>query len=208
MHILSILFFAVSSSSDNFAVGLSYGIKNIRLNPLNNFIIGLISGAGTFFAMLLGRGFSNLLSENVANIIGCAILVIFGLYMLVESLRKRKNTAEEINTNVNKASFQYCENALKNPEIIDADGSKNIEFKEALTLGIILCMNNIGLGIGASIAGLSIYLTPIFSMIFSMVFLQMGCDIGRRWLYNKLSQYSDIVSALIIIVLGVYELFF
>lgn len=208
MNILSIFLFAISSSSDNLIVGLSYGSKKVRINFINNFMISFISGIGTFLAMLFGRMFLRLIPLKCSNIIGSGILILFAIYLLINWLRKdidSKKSTEEINEDTSE--FQRYENTLRNPEIIDTNGSKTIDFKEAIILGIVLCLNNIGLGIGASITGLNIFITSISSLIFSLVFIPIGYFIGEKVLSDKLSRYSEIISICIIIILGIYELF-
>jgi len=208
MKILSILLFAICSSSDNLIVGLSYGAKKVRINFLINFMISFISCIGTFLAMLFGRALLQFIPIKCSNIIGSGILILFGIYLLVNWLRKdidSKKNAEEVNIDISE--YQRYENALKNPEIIDTNDSKTIDFKEAIVLGTVLCLNNIGLGIGASITGLNIYMTSISSLIFSLVFIPIGCYIGEKVLSDKLSRYSEIISICIILILGIYELF-
>lgn len=208
MNILSIFLFAISSSSDNLIVGLSYGAKKVRINFINNCIISFISGIGTFLAMLFGRTLLQLIPLKYSNIIGSGILILLGIFLLINWLRKdidsKKNT-EEVNDAA--SGFEHYENALRNPEIIDTNDSKTIDFKEALILGIVLCLNNIGLGIGASISGLNIFITSISSLIFSLVFIPIGYYIGEKVISDKLSRYSEIISICIILILGIYELF-
>lgn len=203
MYILPIIFFAISSSSDNFIVGISYGINKIKINFVNNIFIALISGVGTLLSMTLGKLLLNIIPIEKANAIGGFVLILFGLYMFINSIKdKYKN-----NNEIKSEDKNYYHNVLSNPEIIDVDGSKNIEAKESLCLGIVLCINNIGLGIAASITGLNIYLTSLSSFIFSMLFIQLGHYVGKRFLSKTLSTYSEIISACIIILLGIYETF-
>jgi putative sporulation protein YtaF len=198
MHILSAFFLAISSSSDSFIVGLSYGVKKVRINLLNNILVAAISGAGTLSSMLLGKLLINLVPIHYANIIGNALLIVLGLYMLIASFKKR--SAENMQSN-------SYENILRNPDLLDINHSKTIEPNEALSLGLILCVNNIGLGIGASIAGLAPVLTSILTAIASIIFVPLGCFIGKKLVSNKISRFSDILAALLIIALGIYEWF-
>ncbi|KGK84255.1 sporulation membrane protein YtaF [Clostridium sp. HMP27] len=208
MHILSILFFAISSSSDSLIVGFNYGAKKVKINLINNFVVSFIAGMGTFLAMILGKLLTKLIPLMYTNIIGSSILILLGLYLLIVSLKKcanNDNNSEELSEDM----CEICryEAALRSPEIIDTNHSKTIEFKESIILGILLCLNNIGFGIGASITGLNIYTTSIFSILFSLVFISLGYYIGEKIFSNKLSKYSEIISACIIIALGLYELF-
>ncbi|KPU44445.1 manganese efflux pump MntP [Oxobacter pfennigii] len=208
MHILSIFLFAISSSVDSLIIGLSYGTKKVRIDFFNNFIASLISGLGTFLAMLFGKVLLQIIPLQWANIIGSGMLILLGMYLLGNFLRKNIDSmkgAGEVNENISE--FQRYENTLRSPDVIDANDSKTIEFKEAIILGIILCLNNIGLGIGAGITGLNIYMTPISSLLFSLVFIPIGYYIGEKVIPDKLSGYSEIISICIIVILGIYELF-
>lgn len=198
MHFLSILFFCIASSSDNFVIGLSYGGKSIKISLASNMLVASISCIGTFLAMLLGRWLYNLISPQTANILGSALLILFGLYMLVNSIKEKANSSS--------VEIKGYNGYIQHPEIMDTDNSKEIEIKEALTLGFILCLNNIGLGIGASITGLNIYATSLLSFIFSVIFIKLGSYIGHKILSSRLEAYSEYISAGIIILLGIYEL--
>lgn len=201
MDYIPILLFAVSSSTDNFIIGLSYGIFKIKINIICNLIIAFISCIGTFVSMLIGETIGNYIPSIYSNYLGSILLILLGLYMLTSSLRGKNFTS-------NKDKKINCyENFIEHPEIIDSNNSKNIEFKESVLLGIILCINNFSLGIGASITGLNIYLTSFSSMIFSIMFIKLGFYIGNRSIPKNLSNCCEIISSLIIILLGIYELF-
>lgn len=201
MDFISVFLFAVSTSTDNFIIGLSYGILKIKINIMSNLNIAFISCIGTFISMLIGKTFVNYIPSIYSNYLGSVLLILLGLYMLIGSLKKKSLASCDKGKKNN-----YYENFIEHPEIIDSNNSKNIEFKESILLGIILCINNFGLGIGASITGLNIYLTSFCSMIFSIVFIKLGFYIGNKSLPKNLSNCCEIVSSLIIIILGIYEL--
>lgn len=208
MHILSIFIFAICSSSDNLIVGLRYGAKKIKINFINTFIVSFISGVGTFLAMLFGKALMQLIPSKYTNILGSSILILLGLYLFVGSLKKDFHDNDYLKEDTkNISEFYRYESTLRSPEIIDINDSKTIEFKESIILGIVLCLNNIGLGIGASITGLNIYITSILSIIFSLVFIPLGYYIGKKIFSNNLSRYSEVISACIIMLLGIYEFF-
>lgn len=205
MQFLSAFLFAFSSSCDSVIVGLSYGTKNIKINHLNCLVVALISGIGTFFSMAFGKLILQIIPVYFANLLGSGILILFGIYLLLEFLRK--NFAKK---HLNKEDLQELKHygyTLQHPEIIDKDNSKEIEFRETIILGLILCFNNVGLGIGASITGLNIYLTSLASFAVCYVFLLIGHYLGRRMLTDKLSKYAEGISILLILILGIYELF-
>lgn len=205
MHLLSALFFAISSSGDSFVVGLSYGIKKVRINLLNNILVAVISGLGTILSMLFGKLLMNFISHHYANMLGSWLLIALGLYMLMSSLRNKSYISK--NCKKDEKHYSGYRLLLDNPDLLDINNSKNIETNEALSLGLVLCINNIGLGIGASIAGLNPILTSVLTVIASMIFVPLGCFIGEKLAKNKTARYTDFSAALLIIVLGIYEMF-
>jgi len=206
MHILSILLFALSSSSDNFIIGLSYGAKKIRINFINNLLVAVISCVGTVTAMLFGKLFCKFIPPAYTNVFGSLVLLLFGLYMLFNAYKKKSSDNKELIFD-NQAKIYHYNEIIEHPEVVDKNNSKTIEFKEAIILGIILCINNIGLGIGASISGLNIYVTSLSSLIFSILFIKLGCYFGSIVSSSRLANYSENIAACVIILLSIYELF-
>lgn len=191
MDILSSLLFAISANADNFVVGLSYGINKIKIGILSSLVISLITSIGTIISMSFSQVIVRFIPGNLSNLIGSISLIFIGLYTIAEPFLK---------------SIQ-SDGILKNPEKADKDNSSNIDLKESLSLAFALSINNIGLGIGASITGLNIFLTSLFTFIFSLLMLLTGYFLGSYYLSKLFSKRATIVSGLIIIALGVYEIF-
>ena len=208
MIILPILLFVIASSLDNFVVGLSYGIKKIKISLLNNLVVSSISGIGTFISMMFGSLFYIYIPQKSSSIIGSSILILFGLYFIFNSLRSKLKKHYDIKENGNTMlRIDYYDDILKHPELADKDSSNSIDIKESIILGIALSLNNIGLGIGASIIGLNIYISSLLSIIFSLIFVQIGFHIGSAYFSNMFEKYAEPISGIIIIILGFYELF-
>ena len=203
MNLLSTLFFCVASSSDSFIIGLSYGTKNIKINFWSNFLVAWISCVGTFLAMLLGKSIYNIMPQQYTRILGSLLLVLFGIYILISSSKLKES--KTIERNVNEGAKHYHD-YIERPELLDKNNSKEIELKEAVLLGIILSVNNIGIGIGASISGLNMNITSFLSLIFSLIFIKLGFEIGNKVSSRGLAKYAEFISAALIIILGIYEL--
>ncbi len=204
MHFLSIMFFAISSSSDSFIIGLSYAAKKIKINAINNLVVAFISCIGTILAMLFGNIFLGFVKPIYTSVLGSLILLLFGLYMLRNAFKKNHSDCVQINC---ENHINLYSEMLEHPEIVDKNNSKTIDFKEAIILGFILSINNIGLGLGASLLGMNIYLTSLSSLIFSILFIKMGYFIGEKVFSSNLSNYAEKISACVIILLGILELF-
>lgn len=203
MHLLSALLFAFSANIDNFTVGIAYGIRQIRIKAASNLLIALITSAGTFISMAMGLAISKILPPSIANAIGSFILILIGIWIMKDFFRKNGSRKTQAEDEPNDQSYMQI---LKHPEKADRNRSGTLDMKESLILALALTINNFGLGIGASITGLNIYITVIFTFLFSLISIVLGCIIGRSWLSQCLGKFAPLVSGLIIVFLGIYEL--
>ena len=170
-------------------IGISYGIKKTRISFLSNLIIGLITFLGTILSIGLGMKIADFIPSSVSQVIGSVILIALGGYYAVKSFWT-KNMDPSASGN-NSA---------------EAKESTTLTIKESAVLGFALTINNIGLGIGASITGIPILSTSLITFFLSMLFLFIGNKIGSSWISRFLHRYAEPLSGLIIIALGIYEL--
>jgi putative sporulation protein YtaF len=96
---------------------------------------------------------------------------------------------------------------MESPEIADVDHSGYIDVKEAVSLALALTINNLGTGVAASITGINIPLAVAATFIFSIVTLEVGGIIGNSAFSKIFGKYANFVSGVIIVILGVYEMF-
>ncbi len=92
--ILSALLFSLSSNLDNVVIGIAYGIKKIKLGILANLIIAFVTSTGTFLSMSVGAYISTFLPRSVANILGAGVVIILGIYFVVQSIIKLINNTK------------------------------------------------------------------------------------------------------------------
>ncbi len=124
-HLLSSLLLALASNVDNFAVGIAYGMKRLRISLLSNLLIALVSGIGTLLSMSVGDVISSYLPSPVANGLGSAVLVAIGLWgiwetMKIEKKRKRKATLlsrEKSLARVAAGNYQFATDGHTNPSV-------------------------------------------------------------------------------------------
>ena len=203
MFIFSSILLAFSASLDSLIIGIAYGIKKIRIKFSINIIIALIVTLGTFLSMLLGAILGNFIPGYICNYIGAILLIAVGIWMTIDYYKDQKSLSsdttdsDDINNDLID-SLNYDEILTKN-KTADIDGSGNIELKEAVSLALALSINNFALGIP---------LTTAFTFIFSVLILIIGFKIGNSFLSKIFGKYSGLLSALIIILMGVFQLFF
>ncbi|MCI8418138.1 MAG: hypothetical protein HFI33_11720 [Lachnospiraceae bacterium] len=220
MHIVSSLLFGFSSSIDALLVGLSCGIRQQRFRPGQQLFISLITLAGTLLSLLLGEKISLLIPEAAAQLAGSAILIFLGLYYLWKGSLAWKETVLPI------SGISSCDCNVKSPPApllqehalpksdslpkespLSKDASTPLTCKEAALLGAALSVNNIGMGVGASITGLKLLPTCGFTLGFSLLFLYLGNRLGHTRRLNASGPLADGLSGLLLLSLGIYELF-
>jgi len=198
--IIPLLFFAISVNVDNIIVGLSLGLKKIKVGFFCNLLIASLLTLITILSIITGNIFQTFLSINTANIIGGILLIFIGLYTLWKTIIDGRLK------NINQQSRCNYMEILENPEKADSDKSGSINIKESLSLAIVLSFNNLGLGIGVGITSLNIFMASAFAFIFSILFLFLGCYIGKRYFSRLLGKSASIAASLLIILLGVFEI--
>ena len=210
MHIIPSILLAFSASLDSLIIGIAYGIKKIWIKFSINIIIALIVTLGTLLSMVLGAILNKFIPSYICNYIGAILLIIVGLFMTFDFFKEQRNlkkneicTAKE---NKDIIESLHYDDILTNNKTADINGSGNIEVKEAISLAVALSLNNFALGLGASMSGISIPLTTIFTFIFSILILILGLKIGNSFLSKIFGKYSDLLSAIIIIAMGIFQL--
>lgn len=189
MSWLSVFVFACAANIDTLIVGFSCGLKCVRIPLLSNVLIALLTGMGTFASMTAGVCIETLLPASLCRVIGGLMLVGIGLWTIWQGARARDG-----------APTQQC--IMQNPQQADKDHSGRIEWKETFLLAGALVLNNIGMGIGASILGLPVWPTSLCTMALSFVFVGAGLRLGR--VLSGRTKLAFVFSGLLVIALGVY----
>lgn len=199
MVYFAILLFALSANLDNFTVAITYGMRKIRIGCLANLLIAGISGGGTWLCMSAGIEIGQFLPHALASAAGSLLLVGMGLWSIKSALFPKPSIP------AHQPGIHLGE-LLDSPEKADADASGCIDLQEAAVLAIALTINNAGLGLGASIAGIDILLTTLCTAFCSVVAIFIGCWIGKSWASHALGRFAPLVAGIVVAALGICEL--
>ncbi|URZ04869.1 manganese efflux pump [Clostridium felsineum] len=199
--VFSALLFSISSNLDNVVVGMAYGLKKIKIGLLPNLLIAIITSIGTFLSMSIGKYISVFLSKDVANILGSVIIIILGIYFVIASIPnlKRNNLSKSLAVKDVKDMAKYAEES-------DLDNSGDINIKEAILIAVGLTFNNLGTGVAASITGVNIEFTVVFTFALSILTILFGEYIGNHVLGRFFGKYTPLVSGILFILLGIIEI--
>ncbi len=212
-HLLTILLIAISSNLDNIGIGISYGIRKINIPFSSNLLIAVITSIGTFLSILLGQTIYHFLSPKAATLLGGSIIIVAGIWVIFQEtiMSKGKEDKEEehpiVESHTSKYSFSYLVKILDNPIIADWDFSGHIDLKEATALALGLTFNNIPNGVGAGMLGLNAAITTLAVFFCSIITIWIGISGGHLGL-RRLGSSAGVISGLILIFVGFYEIFF
>ena len=178
----SSLLLAISSSMDSLGIGITYGLKKIKLKKCAKLIFFIASFFITLLSFIVGNTFKYIFSENFFKLIGFLILLFMGLIMIL------KNNFDE--------------------HTFDLDNSNDIDNKEALLLGVALSIDSFCIGIGALSLGINIFLFAIIVACLQYFFLTIGNYLGIHLSnLNKIPQNIwTIISGIILILIGFFKL--
>lgn len=179
MRLFSALIFAFSVNTDAFLVGVSYGIRKIHFTLLQNLLISLISFAGTLLSLFLGRRLLFFLPDRLTACTGSILLFVLGVFYIGKSLKGSENSlhAESMRT--------------------------ALPLRQVLLLGSALSLNNVGIGIGASMSGIMLLPTALITFLTSAVFLSGGNHLGNAALLRLSNRYADLLSGVMLLLLGI-----
>jgi putative Mn2+ efflux pump MntP len=188
MSLLSAILFALSANIDAFLLGLSYSFKGQRLALSHNLCISGITLLGTLASLVFGSWIAAFFPEWFSSMAGGLLLLFLGLYYCLRFFYTLLHP--------NFLHTSSCE-----PTPPRAPGWMEISLS-----GLALSLNNMCMGIGASFAGLSIPLVCGLTFLFCLVLVSAGNHLGFHHRFLAFSRYGNLLSGLLLVVLGGWPL--
>lgn len=227
MQFFSSLLFGVSANLDSLLVGISYGLRRVRIRLWQNLFISLVTLLGTCLSISMGHLLIPLLSAALCSCAGSLILIFLGIYYLVKwgisSLRDEINSCGRLPDSGKSVSQgkAICKTASQDEdrpagrknfvrEIASASAGKKrdaLSPAEVLSLSLTLSLNNLGIGLSASLAGLTLFSTAAATLICSLFLLFLGNRLGSCRPLQLAGTAADPVSGILLIGLGIVQLF-
>lgn len=186
MHWISIILIGMVSNIDNIGIGVSFGTRSRRIPILSNLLIAILGMTAAYLSITMGKISSGYMSQQHTDLIGGMVIIALGIW----SMRPKRMT--KVKTK-----------ALPKP----IDFSEPISWKESISLGFALSVNCIAMGFGAGVSGASPIMTAISVGVFSLITVAIGERIGHRIAMTWLGKYSKAIGGLILIAIGLYEVF-
>lgn len=182
MIFISTLILAISSSIDSFGIGITYGLKSTKISKLSKLILFVISIVITSISVIIGNLLKTIFSVTFAKLIGSLILIFMGLFIIIKS---------------NNKEYSF-----------DLNNSNDIDYKEALLLGIALSLDSLCIGICGSTIGINNYLFSFLVAILQYLFLSLGNLCGTNIINFKFIPQSvwTKISGILLIFISIFRI--
>jgi len=207
LNLFTSLWLGVSTNVDNLGVGVAYGMKRIRIGMMSNVLIAFFNASATFLSMVAGESISSFLPTKISGYAGNCIIILIGIWGLMNTFGFWGSDVEKTPSGEPQevVNLDYI---AQNPEVLDVDGSGHINTRESLPLAFALSITNLGTGIGAGLAGFSVGFLVLIMFIFSIVGISLGYFLGNKFSLKLPGRWPGILSGVLLIGLGIFELFF
>lgn len=232
-HVASLLVLAFALSLDSFGVGLTYGMRRLRIPWISVLIISLCSGLVILLSMHVGALFIHWFSDRAASILGALILIGIGVWAMIQFFKSQDGTSSvevKVEESFKQESSQeglqsspepqvqqilkiqlkrmgIIIQILRTPDAADIDRSGTISASEAAWLGAALSLDAFGAGIGAALLGYPPIWTALIIALFSGTFLQLGMRIGITFGQWRWLKRLSFLPGCLLIVIGIMKLF-
>lgn len=145
-HLLTLFLLAFALSLDGFGIGITYGLRKMKIPWLSIAIISICSGLVIGVSMQLGVLLSTFVSPNVASWIGAGILIGMGTWSLIQSLRSKSAGAEsdpwkeKANLSSDRAlsSRESGKDNTADGEAFDSDSKTTVFLLEIQKFGLVI----------------------------------------------------------------------
>ena len=214
--LLNCLFLAISSSIDSLGIGITYGIKNTKITMGAKSILFFISFIISIISIYFGNLLKYIFPDFLIHYLGSFLLILMGLFMCFQSLKKAKRddivknskNLEMSDTEKIYSFFIKCLGItikiIKNPSSSDLDKSNIIDSKEALFLGLALSLDSFCIGIGFSMLNTFSIIFPLLTSCSQLFFLSLGNYCGKKlYSFSKLpDNIWSTISGILLIMIG------
>lgn len=208
---LLVLGFAISSSIDNFGVGMSYGVSKIKIGTGANLMIALIAFVFSIAGILFGKYIIKIIPGTLSTVVAALFVLIIGVRIILITLMAKRNPKTQKAPNV-QTKRNSINRYLDDPSHADKDQSGEISMVEALVLGVAVSMNALTNGLGAGLMNLSPFAVSFSAALFSFIAIWSGGRLGERVANVKmfgwnLGQFSTLISGGILLLIAVHMVF-
>lgn len=192
---------ALTLSLDAFAASFAYGSKGIGIPLRSAAVIDGVCGMVLGASMALGALLSGWIPPWAGKVVCCVILLLLGLFKLVEDLMKaliRRCGVLEHAIRFSLCDLRFVLSVYADPEAADIDRSNSISTAEALSLSLALSLDGAAAGMGAVMGRSSAGALLVAFLAANMLALWAGARLGVRSAAKRGAKMSWLSGAILI----------
>jgi putative sporulation protein YtaF len=216
---LSLLLVSLAVSMDSASVGMTYGLRNMRIPFRSLCVVACCSFVVVYTVMVVGNSLLVWVAPELGTRIGAAVLVAIGTFTLWRMWLPRRDTdwpdreAERADLTAEHKlisqfrAFGLIIQILRDPAEADRDRSGDIKGWEAVMLGLALSLDAFGAGISLTFLGYSPLVVSLCVAVMSVTLLLAGTVLGGRVGRNRWLSKLTWLPPILLICIGVVKSF-
>ncbi len=162
---------AVASNIDNLAVGMSYGMRGVRIGFFANLVIAAICFAFSEVGIIFGEWIGQVLPGDLPDIAGAGLLFLIGVRVLFLALPATAVHANRTDDGHPIANWFARALAVK---------GDRVGLFEALVLGVALSANALANAVSAGLLNMSPTVVASAASVGSFLTIVIGVALGRH----------------------------
>ncbi|TCT16262.1 putative sporulation protein YtaF [Natranaerovirga pectinivora] len=205
-----LILFALSVSLDSLAVGISYGIKKIKISLYSLIVILLLSSLSLSLSWFVGGVILSVISINTVKIFSSLLLIVLGLIYLIQAIVDLNFPSNQERVPIKQFRIKFLNlviDVIRESAASDIDNSGTIEIKEAFYIGTALAIDSLAIGFALATVEVNFLIFLLFANIINFSLLKIGQWFGKVTSFFISEEKLKIVSSSIIILLGIIRLF-
>lgn len=184
---LATLLLSLSLSVDGMAVGISYGLRRVRMRFLPLAVMLMGSTIAMTAAMDLAKVITAPLDETVTKCLSAALLTALGSWTLYRGWRE-------------------CAAAGPVEEPEEATSAGDVNLWESFYLGLALGADDFAEAAGLATAGCSVGFTVVIFKLSELIMILVGSELGFHGVTKILRRRLRLVPGLVLMGVGLWQL--
>lgn len=173
--------FALACNLDTLLLAMGYAVRGAHMPRGGILIIALVTTAVTWLSLALGDAAAWILTPAASRVLGGLALVGIGLWFLLDCLR-RLGQEEKQAIPVSRGLW------------------------DCVALSATLAVNNAGVGVAAGAAGVDVPAAAAVNFAVTLLSLPLGWALGRRLAGRWLDRLALLITGLLLVLLGLWEI--
>ncbi len=198
---------SLAISIDTFVACFGYGLSGIKVPFRSTIFIAFVNTFILGISVLIGYFLGGVISTDFAKWLSFGLLLAIGIFKFFSELFKIWLT-KRVNKNldIKMFNFRLILKVMADSNSADIDKNKILTIPEAMSIALVLSIDQIGVGLSHGVNNLYPYILIIFNLFTCFCSSLLGTKLGK-----KMSSHIKInlswLSGLILIILAVVKLF-